>query len=49
MSAYPCECGDTHMSALAKLYCSEAIEADDRAARRPPPAWRDNNIIKAYD
>ena len=34
---YDCpECGNTHTSRLAALYEHEALEADDREARRTP-------------
>lgn len=40
------ECGNTHTSRLAALYEHEAIEADDRAARRIPP--RDTRRERYY-
>lgn len=35
---HPCDCGESHTSILATIYCAEQIEADDRTAHHPPPA-----------
>ena len=47
--AFECPCGDTHMSALAAVYCEAQIEADDRTTRhamsRPP---RDHRPERYY-
>lgn len=43
---YPCDCGVTHTSLLAAIYCREQIEADDRAARKP--AHRDTRPERYY-
>ena len=40
------DCGNTHTSRLAALYEHEALEADDRAARRTPP--RDHRPERYY-
>ena len=41
-----CECGDTHYSHAARMFCEADLEADDRAARRTPP--RDTKRERYY-